>query len=54
MLDGSEYNIKTSTEVLLVASNETGLEVYADKTQYMVMSWDKNAGRSHSTYEDWQ
>ena len=52
MLDGSEYNIKTSTEVLLVASNETGLEVNADKTQYMVMSSDKNAGRSHSMKTD--
>ena len=27
-----------------VASNETGLEVNADKTKYMVKSWDQNAG----------
>jgi hypothetical protein len=25
-----------------------GLEVNADKTKYMIMSWDQNAGRSHS------
>jgi hypothetical protein len=25
-----------------------GLEVNADKTKYMVMSWDQNAGRSHN------
>jgi len=24
-------------------SKETGLEVNADKTKYMVMSWDQNA-----------
>jgi hypothetical protein len=36
-----------NTESLEVASKETGLEVNADKTQYMVMSGDKNAGRSH-------
>jgi hypothetical protein len=26
----------------------TGLEVNADKTEYMVMSQDQNAGRSHN------
>jgi hypothetical protein len=32
---------------LVVASKESGLEVNADKTKYMVMSRDRNAGRSH-------
>ena len=31
---------------------ETGLQVNVDKTNYMVMSRDKNAGRSHSMKTD--
>jgi len=34
--------------VLVVASKETGLEVTADKTKYMVMSQNQNAGRIHN------
>jgi len=33
---------------MLVGSKETGLEVNADKTKYMVKSQDQNAGRSHN------
>jgi len=33
---------------LIVASKEIGLEVNADKSKYMVMSRDQNAGQSHS------
>ena len=33
---------------MVVASKETGLEVHVDKTKYVVMSRDRNAGRSHS------
>ena len=40
--------IKKSTKALLVASDETGLEVNADKTKHMVMSRDQNAGRIHN------
>ena len=29
-------------------SKEIGLEVWADKTKYMVMSRDQNVGRSHN------
>jgi len=36
----------------VVASKENGLEVYADKTTYLVMSRDQNAGRSHSIKSD--
>jgi len=37
---------------LVVASKETGLEVNGDKTKYMVMSRDQNAGRSHNMKTD--
>jgi len=36
------------TEDLVAATMEIGLEVRADKTEYMVMSRDQNAGRIHS------
>ena len=48
MLGGSIHTVKEKTEALIVASKETGLEVNADKTKYMVMSQDQNAGRSHN------
>ena len=35
-------------KLLVVATKEIGLEVNADKTKYMIMSRDQNAGRSHS------
>ena len=31
-----------------MASKEIGLEVNVDKTKYMVMSRDQNAGQSHN------
>jgi len=34
-------------EAILVAGEGNGVEVNADKTQCMVMSWDQNEGRSH-------
>ena len=34
------------------ATREIGLEVNADKTKYMVMSRDQNAGRIHSVRSD--
>ena len=41
---GNISTIKKNTSV--VASKEIGLEVNADKTKYIVMSRDQNAGRS--------
>jgi hypothetical protein len=35
-----------NTEALLIASKEIGLEVNAEKTKYMVMSGDQNAGQN--------
>jgi hypothetical protein len=37
---------------VVVASKVIGLELIADKTEYMVMSRDQNAGRSHSLKSD--
>ena len=36
--------IYSYTEALIVATKEIGLEVKADKTKYMIMSRDQNAG----------
>ena len=44
--------MKENALVLLVATKEIGLEVYADKTKYMVMSRDQNAWRGHSVKID--
>jgi len=52
MFGGSVYITKKNTEALVVASKENGLEVNTDKTNYMVMSWDKNAGQSHDVKSD--
>jgi hypothetical protein len=35
-----------------MASNKIGLEVNADKTKYMFMSGDQNAGQNHNTKRD--
>ena len=40
----SVQTVKKNTEALVVASKEIGLEVNADKTKYMVMPGDQNAG----------
>jgi hypothetical protein len=52
ILGGSAHTVKKNAEALLVADKETGLEVNADKTKYMVMSRDRNAGRGHSVKID--
>ena len=51
-LGGSVYTANEKAEALIVASKETGLEVNADKTKYMGMSRDQNAGRNHSVRTD--
>jgi hypothetical protein len=45
ILGGSVHTVKENAEALVVATKEIGLEVNADKTKYMVMSRDRNAGR---------
>jgi hypothetical protein len=44
ILGGSIYVIRKNTEALVVVSKEIGLLVNSDKTKYMVMSRDQNAG----------
>jgi len=52
ILGGSVHTVKENAEALTVASKEIGLEVNTDKTKYMVMSQDQNAGQSHSMKSD--
>ena len=47
-MGGSVHTVEKSAENLVVASKEIGIEVNVDKSQYMIMSRDQNAGRSHS------
>ena len=47
-LGGSIHILKENAEAFVAATREIGLEVCADKTKYMVMSPDQNAGRNRS------
>jgi len=51
-LGGSIRTVNENKEALIVASKKTGIEVNADKTKYMVMSQDQNAGQSLSMKTD--
>jgi hypothetical protein len=52
ILGGSIHTLKENAEALVAATRESGLEVSADKTKYMIMSRDQNAGRNHSVRID--
>jgi len=52
ILGGSIHNLKENAEALVAATSEIGLEVSAEKTKYMVMSPDQNAGRINSVRID--
>ena len=52
IVGGSVHTVKENAEALVVAAKEIGLEVNADKSKYMVMSRDRNAGRGHSVNID--
>jgi len=47
ILGGTVHTIQKNV-ALVVASKEIGLEVNADKTKHMALSWDQKAVRSHS------
>jgi len=44
ILGGSVHTVKGNTEALIVTSKEIGLDVNADKTKFMIISGDQNAG----------
>jgi sorting nexin-29 len=46
ILGGIIHTIRKNIEALLIASKEIGLEVNAEKTKYLVMSRDQNAGQT--------
>jgi len=52
ILTGSIRAVKENAEALVVAAKEIGIEVNADKTKYMFMSRNQNAGRGHSMKND--
>jgi len=52
ILEGGIHTVKENAEALVAATREIGLEVSADRTKYMVMSRDQNAGRIHSVRID--
>ena len=52
ILGGSIHILKENAEALVAATREIGLEVSDDKTKYMVMSRDQNAGRIQSVRID--
>ena len=45
ILGGRVQTVKENEENLIVASKEIGLEGNADKTKYIIMSRDQDAGR---------
>ena len=47
-MGGSIHPVTENIEALIVDSTKIGLEVKADKTKYIVMSQDQNAGRRYS------
>jgi len=52
ILNRSVHTVKKNTEALVTVSEKIGLEVNADKTKYLVMFRDQNAGRSYDTKID--
>jgi hypothetical protein len=52
ILGGSIHSIKKNAQDLVIASKVIGLEVNAEKTKYMVMFRNQNAGHNHIIHID--
>jgi hypothetical protein len=52
ILGGCIHTTRKNTEALEFASEETGLEVNSETTEYMIMSQDQNAGQNHNVLID--
>ena len=52
ILGESIHTVKENAEALVAATRETWLKVSADKTKYMFMSQDQNAGQIQSVRID--
>jgi hypothetical protein len=52
ILERSIHAVKKNTEALVIAGKEIGLEINAEKTEYMVMSRNQNAGQNHNIKTD--
>jgi hypothetical protein len=52
ILGGSEHTMQKKSKALVAASQKIGAEGDADKSKYMVMSRDQNAGRSRNVKID--
>ena len=52
ILGGSVHTWRKNTEDLVVASKEIDLQVKSDKTKYMAMFQEQNAGKCHNIKND--
>jgi sorting nexin-29 len=52
ILGVSVHTVKENADTLMVSTKEIGLEVNADKTTYIAMPRDQNAGQSHDLNTD--
>jgi hypothetical protein len=52
MLGDDINTIKKNTEAAIIASNEVGLEVYTEKTKYMLIFCQQNAGQNYNIKTD--
>jgi hypothetical protein len=52
ILGGSVLTVRENAEALVVATKEIRLEVNTDKTKYVFMPWERNAGWGHGVKID--